>query len=190
MPGQDHVIMYLTHRDQLCIYDTMSRQELEIVDVTDMGLVSALLPSAASAATASNRRRSFANSVRACNDMLYLLGMKTLATARVQPWTQRIDSLIEDGKWLEGLGLALDHFEGLKEAAASRAERDRCQPVFFTDSRNHKDQCVVDIRRMCQTNQRTGDKVNVFRFEDSSEIENNGVRWYLSISISIQISIY
>ncbi|RHY40638.1 hypothetical protein DYB30_008599, partial [Aphanomyces astaci] len=84
---------------------------------------------------------------RACNDMLYLLGLKELHTARVQPWTQRIDTLIEDGEWLEGLGLALDHYEGLLKAAQTRAERDRFPPVFFTD--RNKDQCVVDIFKMC-----------------------------------------
>ncbi|OQR91809.1 vacuolar protein sorting-associated protein 8 [Achlya hypogyna] len=160
----DHVVMYLTYQDELCVYDTMSRQELEIVDVSAMGLVYA--------SYRGNNGRSFANSFRACNEMLYLLGLKELQTARVQPWTQRIDALIEDGEWLEGLGLALDHFDGLTKAAATRAERDRFPPVFFTDS--HKDQCVVDIFRMCQTNQRTGDKEDVFRYEDNAD---EGVRW-------------
>ncbi|OQS02659.1 vacuolar protein sorting-associated protein 8 [Thraustotheca clavata] len=160
----DHVVMYLTYQDELCVYDTMSRQELEIVDVSSMGLVYA--------SYRGNNGRSFANSFRACNDMLYLLGLKELQTARVQPWTQRIDALIEDGEWLEGLGLALDHFDGLTKAAATRAERDRFPPVFFTDQ--NKDQCVVDIFRMCQTNQRTGDKEDVFRYEDNAD---EGVRW-------------
>ncbi|KAF0694568.1 Aste57867_14556 [Aphanomyces stellatus] len=160
----DHVIMYLNFHDELCVYDTMSRQELEIIDVSSMGLVYA--------SYRGNNGRSFANSFRACNDMLYLLGLKELHTARVQPWTQRIDTLIEDGEWLEGLGLALDHYEGLLKAAQTRAERDRFPPVFFTD--RNKDQCVVDIFKMCQTNQRTGDKEDVFRHEDHA---NEEPRW-------------
>ncbi|ETV92353.1 hypothetical protein H310_13253 [Aphanomyces invadans] len=160
----DHVIMYLNFHDELCVYDTMSRQELETIDVSSMGLVYA--------SYRGNNGRSFANSFRACNDMLYLLGLKELHTARVQPWTQRIDTLIEDGEWLEGLGLALDHYEGLHKAAQTRAERDRFPPVFFTD--RNKDQCVVDIFKMSQTNQRTGDKEDVFRHEDHA---NEEPRW-------------
>ncbi|CAK4068105.1 unnamed protein product [Aphanomyces euteiches] len=160
----DHVMMYLNFHDELCVYDTMSRQELETIDVSSMGLVYA--------SYRGNNGRSFANSFRACNDMLYLLGLKELHTARVQPWTQRIDTLIEDGEWLEGLGLALDHYEGLLKAAQTRAERDRFPPVFFTD--RNKDQCVVDIFKMCQTNQRTGDKEDVFRHEDHA---NEEPRW-------------
>ncbi|RHY31216.1 hypothetical protein DYB32_003664 [Aphanomyces invadans] len=158
----DHVIMYLNFHDELCVYDTMSRQELETIDVSSMGLVYA------DPASLTHVLASF----RACNDMLYLLGLKELHTARVQPWTQRIDTLIEDGEWLEGLGLALDHYEGLHKAAQTRAERDRFPPVFFTD--RNKDQCVVDIFKMSQTNQRTGDKEDVFRHEDHA---NEEPRW-------------
>ncbi|RLN59997.1 hypothetical protein BBJ28_00001358 [Nothophytophthora sp. Chile5] len=159
----DQVVVYLNSHDEICVYDVMSRQELEIVDVSSLELVFA--------SYRGKNARSFSNSFRGCYNILYLLGLKELQTARVQPWTQRIDSLVDEGEWLEALALALDHYEGLKIAAADRAARDRFPPVFFRDKQN--DQCLVDILHMCQTNQRTGEKEDVFRHEESAE----EVRW-------------
>ncbi|TMW56924.1 hypothetical protein Poli38472_002849 [Pythium oligandrum] len=158
----DQVVVYLNSHDEICVYDVMSRQELEIVDVSSLELVFA--------SYRGKNARSFSNSFRGCDNILYLLGLKELQTARVQPWTQRIDTLVEEGQWLEALALALDHYEGLKVAAADRAVRDRFPPVFFRDRQN--DQCLVDLLHMCQTNQRTGEKEDVFRHEDGDE-----VRW-------------
>ncbi|KAJ0407353.1 hypothetical protein P43SY_004781 [Pythium insidiosum] len=160
----DQVIVYLNAHDEICVYDVMSRQELEVVDVSLLELVFASYRGKSNA-------RSFANSFRGCDNILYLLGLKELQTARVQPWTQRIDTLVDDGQWLEALALALDHYEGLKVAAADRAVRDRFPPVFFRDRNN--DQCLVDLLHMSQTNQRTGEKEDVFRHEESAE----EVRW-------------
>ncbi|KAE8894331.1 hypothetical protein PF005_g2638 [Phytophthora fragariae] len=159
----DQVVVYLNSHDEICVYDVMSRQELEIVDVSSLELVFA--------SYRGKNARSFSNSFRGCYNILYLLGLKELQTARVLPWTQRIDLLVDDGEWLEALALALDHFEGLKIAAADRAARDRFPPVFFRDKQN--DQCLVDILHMCQTNQRTGEKEDVFRHEESAD----EVRW-------------
>ncbi|GLE02031.1 hypothetical protein PINS_up010869 [Pythium insidiosum] len=160
----DQVIVYLNAHDEICVYDVMSRQELEVVDVSLLELVFASYRGKSNA-------RSFANSFRGCDNILYLLGLKELQTARVQPWTQRIDTLVDDGQWLEALALALDHYEGLKVAAVDRAVRDRFPPVFFRDRNN--DQCLVDLLHMSQTNQRTGEKEDVFRHEDSAD----EVRW-------------
>lgn len=159
----DQVVVYLTANDEICVYDVMSRQELEVVDVSSLELVFA--------SYRGKNARSFSNSFRGCDNILYLLGLKELQTARVQPWTQRIDTLVDEGEWLEALALALDHYEGLKIAAADRAARDRFPPVFFRDKQN--DQCLVDILHMCQTNQRTGEKEDVFRHEESAD----EVRW-------------
>lgn len=159
----DQVVVYLNSHDEICVYDVMSRQELEIVDVSSLELVFA--------SYRGKNARSFSNSFRGCYNILYLLGLKELQTARVLPWTQRIDLLVDDGEWLEALALALDHYEGLKVAAADRAARDRFPPVFFRDKQN--DQCLVDILHMCQTNQRTGEKEDVFRHEESAD----EVRW-------------
>uniref|UniRef100_M4BTF5 Uncharacterized protein n=1 Tax=Hyaloperonospora arabidopsidis (strain Emoy2) TaxID=559515 RepID=M4BTF5_HYAAE len=159
----DQVVVYLNSHDEICVYDVMSRQELEIVDVSSLELVFA--------SYRGKNARSFSNSFRGCYNILYLLGLKELQTARVLPWTQRIDLLVDDGEWLEALALALDHYEGLKTAAADRAARDRFPPVFFRDKQN--DQCLVDILHMCQTNQRTGEKEDVFRHEESAD----EVRW-------------
>ncbi|KAL4086763.1 hypothetical protein PRIC1_013824 [Phytophthora ramorum] len=117
----DQVVVYLNSHDEICVYDVMSRQELEIVDVSSLELVFA--------SYRGKNARSFSNSFRGCYNILYLLGLKELQTARVLPWTQRIDLLVDDGEWLEALALALDHYEGLKIAAADRAARDRFPPV-------------------------------------------------------------
>eukprot|EP00644_Phytophthora_capsici_P008268 jgi/Phyca11/528038/estExt2_fgenesh1_pm.C_PHYCAscaffold_260026 len=142
----DQVVVYLNSHDEICVYDVMSRQELEIVDVSSLELVFA--------SYRGKNARSFSNSFRGCYNILYLLGLKELQTARVLPWTQRIDLLVDDGEWLEALALALDHYEGLKIAAADRAARDRFPPVFFRDKQN--DQCL-----------------DVFRHEESAD----EVRW-------------
>ena len=160
----DQTISYLNSKDELAVFDTLSMQELEIVDVLSLELVYA---SYRANTKGGEDSRSFGNSFRACNSILYMLGLKELRTARVQSWTARIDTLIEDGEWLEALAVALEHYEGLKTAAAGRAERNRFPPVFFRDRRN--DQCVVDIFKMSQTNQRTGAKEDVFRHEDGDK---------------------
>lgn len=159
----EQIVAYLNAKDEICVYDVLSRQELEIVDVASLDLVFA--------SYRGKNARSFSNSFRACDNGLYLLGLQELKSARVQPWTQRIDTLIDQGEWMEALALALDNFEGMKEAAMKRAERDRFPPVFFRDK--HNDQCLVDILRMCQINQRTGEIQDVFRHEDSAQ----KVRW-------------
>nr|CCA20847.1 vacuolar protein sortingassociated protein 8 putati [Albugo laibachii Nc14] len=155
----DQVVVHLNTKDELCVYDVMSKQELEIVDVSALELVFA--------SYRGKNARSFSNSFRGCDSILYLLGLKELQTARVQPWTQLVDSLSQEGEWLAALALALDNYEGIKIAATERAERDRFPPVFFRNKQN--DQCLVDIMNMCQTNQRTGEKENVFRQKEAKE---------------------
>lgn len=175
----DQVCVYLDVHDELHVVDTMSMKQQEVVDISEVKLVYASYPTSTfqkddgleNHEPQDSPARCFANSFRACNDILYLLGLAEFRTARVQSWTQRIDSLIEDGEWLEGLAFALDHYEGLKTAAASRANRERFTPVFFRDKRN--DQCVVDIFRMIQTNQRTRAKQTVSRHGNNS----SGVVW-------------
>ncbi|KUF94846.1 Phosphatidylinositol transfer protein beta isoform [Phytophthora nicotianae] len=86
----DQVVVYLNSHDEICVYDVMSRQELEIVDVSSLELVFA--------SYRGKNARSFSNSFRGCYNILYLLGLKELQTARVLPWTQRIDLLVDDGE--------------------------------------------------------------------------------------------
>lgn len=54
----------------------------------------------------------------------------TIATNRVQTWTERIDKLVEGSEWLDALRLALDHYEEcvheiqeLADIASERAQR-------------------------------------------------------------------
>lgn len=51
------------------------------------------------------------NAFRACEGRLYLLGSQELRAVRVQGWSQRVDSLVQAGEWLEALAVALDHYE-------------------------------------------------------------------------------
>ncbi|CAN0014373.1 unnamed protein product, partial [Ectocarpus fasciculatus] len=51
------------------------------------------------------------NAFRACEGRLYLLGRQELRAVRVQGWSQRVESLVQAGEWLEALAVALDHFE-------------------------------------------------------------------------------
>ncbi|CAN0112093.1 unnamed protein product, partial [Hapterophycus canaliculatus] len=64
------------------------------------------------------------NAFRACEGRLYLLGRQELRAVRVQGWSQRVESLVQAGEWLEALAVALDHFEQkilpAENAAAAR----------------------------------------------------------------------
>lgn len=51
------------------------------------------------------------NAFRACEGRLYLLGRQELRAVRVQRWSQRVESLVQAGEWLEALAVALDHYE-------------------------------------------------------------------------------
>lgn len=51
------------------------------------------------------------NAFRACEGRLFLLGSQELRAVRVQQWSQRVDSLVAAGEWLEALAVALDHYE-------------------------------------------------------------------------------
>lgn len=67
------------------------------------------------------------NAFRACEGRLYLLGRQELRAVRVQGWSQRVESLVQAGEWLEALAVALDHFEqkilpAENAAAAAAAE--------------------------------------------------------------------
>ena len=69
---------------------------------------------AAGAAAASRQpppRGTYHNAFRACEGRLYLLGRQELRAVRVQGWSQRVESLVQAGEWLEALAVALDHFE-------------------------------------------------------------------------------
>jgi hypothetical protein len=101
------ILVYLNASDELCVFDSKNEQELEVVDVSAIKLVYA---------TYSHLNTcSFANSFRTCGGALYLLGLKELQVARVQTWAQRIETLKEDGEWLEALALALDHYENMQK---------------------------------------------------------------------------
>lgn len=51
------------------------------------------------------------NAFRASEGRLYLLGRQELRAVRVQGWSQRVESLVQAGEWLEALAVALDHYE-------------------------------------------------------------------------------
>lgn len=67
----------------------------------------------------------FHNAFRACEGRLYLLGRQEMRAVRVQGWSQRVESLVQAGEWLEALAVALDHYEQkilpMEQAAAAAA---------------------------------------------------------------------
>mmetsp|Transcript_21775 Transcript_21775/g.44724 ORF Transcript_21775/g.44724 Transcript_21775/m.44724 type:complete len:1644 (+) Transcript_21775:148-5079(+) len=124
-------LAYLDSRYVLHVVDTVSLNEMEVLDVSAVQLVFAtylrssdgsqlsermdddegLVASGGDGDTIKKNAESFQNSFRSCDGRLYCLGHSSLQTVRVQSWTQRIESLVEDGEWLEALALSLDHFE-------------------------------------------------------------------------------
>jgi hypothetical protein len=59
---------------------------------------------------------SFQNSFTVCEGHLYILATDRVLDARMKSWTERIDTMIEDGEWISALALALDHYEAVTEA--------------------------------------------------------------------------
>ncbi|CAN0483464.1 unnamed protein product, partial [Discosporangium mesarthrocarpum] len=60
---------------------------------------------------------SYHESFRSSEGRLFLLGRGELRSARVQGWSQQVDSLVKAGEWLEALAVALEHFEAHVSAA-------------------------------------------------------------------------
>lgn len=137
---------------ELCVLDTRAGVELEHASLSTLGVsISPILPPPPSsqqpfaAVTAPADRAgsgrgedakapasvpsvplgTYHNAFRACEGRLYLLGRQELRAVRVQGWSQRVESLVQAGEWLEALAVALDHYEQKilpSENAAAAAE--------------------------------------------------------------------
>jgi hypothetical protein len=119
----DRLLIYLSEDDEISIFDTVSLDELETVPVKDFKFVYATIERLDSISTTSTSMSveerkekakapiSYQNSFRANLGRLYMLGMNEIRVGRVQEWTERINSLVDVGEWLEALALALDHYE-------------------------------------------------------------------------------
>lgn len=55
---------------------------------------------------------SFHNSVRAWSGQVYLLGIRQYYCASILSWSERIDLLTREGRWLEAMSLCLSFHEG------------------------------------------------------------------------------
>ena len=123
---------YLDADMELCVLDTRAGVELEHASLSTLGIpTSPILPPPPSSQMSSSAgaKRNDAiklvaghsnkhpasgthhNAFRACEGRLYLLGRQELRAVRVQGWSQRVDSLVQAGEWLEALAVALDHYE-------------------------------------------------------------------------------
>lgn len=124
------VMAYLDADMELCVLDTRAGTELEHASLSTLcAPISPILPpppsshappsSSSTAKESANPSQSktaaavgtYHNAFRACEGRLYLLGRQELKTVRVQGWSQRVDSLVQAGEWLEALAVALDHYE-------------------------------------------------------------------------------
>ncbi|CAN0191491.1 unnamed protein product, partial [Ectocarpus sp. 12 AP-2014] len=88
---------------ELCVLDTRAGTELEHASLSTLSSTSLPSPPLPPG--------TYHNAFRACEGRLYLLGRQELRAVRVQGWSQRVESLVQAGEWLEALAVALDHFE-------------------------------------------------------------------------------
>lgn len=127
------VMAYLDADMELCVLDTRVGAELEHANLSTLyAPMSPMLPPPPSShappsssttkesanpsqskttTTAAAAVGTYHNAFRAYEGRLYLLGRQELKTVRVQGWSQRVDSLVQAGEWLEALAVALDHYE-------------------------------------------------------------------------------
>eukprot|EP00752_Nemacystus_decipiens_P007971 g7124.t1 len=128
---REQVLAYLDADMELCVLDTRAGTELEHASLTTLGVsISPILPPPPSSSSLAPPPPSsspggaggatvasppplgtYHNAFRACEGRLYLLGRQELRAVRVQGWSQRVESLVQAGEWLEALAVALDHFE-------------------------------------------------------------------------------
>lgn len=121
-PNSSHATASLAGASGGAVKDSASRNPSE--EGTEQS------PSAGSGATSTPPPAplgTYHNAFRACEGRLYLLGRQELRAVRVQGWSQRVESLVQAGEWLEALAVALDHFEqkilpAENAAAAAAAE--------------------------------------------------------------------
>lgn len=134
------MLAYLDADMELCVLDTRAGTELEHASLSTLGMsFSSILPpppssrslsypTTAAAPSPPAALGTYHNAFRACEGRLYLLGRQELRAVRVQGWSQRVESLVQAGEWLEALAVALDHFEQkilpAENAAAAAAAAD------------------------------------------------------------------
>ncbi|CAM9254380.1 unnamed protein product, partial [Chrysoparadoxa australica] len=89
---------YLDSNLGLTVYDTIAKAQLTAVQLGEWGIARSSLVK---------------RGCRACagDGKLYVLTGDRMLVAQAQSWEQRVDGLVAAGEWLEGLVVALDHYE-------------------------------------------------------------------------------
>ena len=61
--------------------------------------------------------KSYDKAACASDDALMLTGLNEVLQVKVLSWSERVQSMVDNGQWIEALALALDFFEGCAKAA-------------------------------------------------------------------------
>jgi hypothetical protein len=122
----EQVIVVLNSRDEVRLIDPFALEELQSASVQTKAIVYHTFFSTAETTEAVHH-----HSFRAIDNKLYMLGIDQVNLACVLDWHGRIRSLVQAGQWLQGLGLALDFYQGKASAVVGLPrEREALQAVL------------------------------------------------------------
>ena len=116
-------LMYLTLTNEMIIVDTVMMTLTERLDFSGIKLVYAefaLSRNTNEKEGDQSLSTTFQNSIRSCEDRVFVLCQEELKTLSIVKIQQRINALEEDGEWLEALALALDHYESTIKSQEDR----------------------------------------------------------------------
>ena len=116
------VIIALTEKQDLRVIDPLDLCVLETIDVKNIGLIYHERYSNMETGAA---EMSYISSFQVNVNDLLLVGLGAAAKTRVLSWSDRVNALRDQGKWIESLALALDFYDGCAKAAISLPRDDR-----------------------------------------------------------------
>jgi hypothetical protein len=122
----DRSLVYLTITNEFTVMDSVMMTLTERLDFSGIKLVYAEFALSRSAvhneksATGSHMSTTFLNSVRSNDERILILCREELLAVSILDIHKRVQSLEEDGEWLEALALALDHYESSVKSQEDR----------------------------------------------------------------------
>lgn len=104
-------------RDELRVLDPFALEEIEICSIKHAETVyhtkfEQVVDKLQIGDGANIRFLSYHSSICRFKDRLYILGFREVFSAHMLTWEERIAALVEKGRWVEALALALDFYQG------------------------------------------------------------------------------
>eukprot|EP01130_Rhizamoeba_saxonica_P008254 TRINITY_DN3334_c0_g1_i1.p1 TRINITY_DN3334_c0_g1~~TRINITY_DN3334_c0_g1_i1.p1 ORF type:complete len:1330 (-),score=304.47 TRINITY_DN3334_c0_g1_i1:81-3971(-) len=106
-----NVIVLVNKNEHLQLFDPFLEEELELKDIGKMELVY-------QKRYGKSKRKilSYQDSIHSYQGRIYLLGLKSLYGGHILSWSERIDAMVQESKWIEALGTAIGFYLGTGKA--------------------------------------------------------------------------